>query len=82
MSDSLRTFQDRTFAREFLLAAVDEGTLVEGSTHYNFTAWSPIAHLIAFTADVVGDGEIYTVRADGSDQKRLTRSPGPDSHEA
>jgi Tol biopolymer transport system component len=34
--------------------------------------------LIAFTSVRDGDMEIYTMRADGSGVRRLTRSPGPD----
>lgn len=62
---------------------VDSGrsrTIVEGPAHYNFLAWSPTAARIAFTADVDGDYEIYTVRVDGSNLTRLTHSPGNDAH--
>ena len=34
--------------------------------------WSPDGRKIAFTA---GSTEVYVVNADGSDRKRLTRSP-------
>lgn len=35
-------------------------------------AWSPDGALIAFTSERDGNQEIYVIRADGSDQKRLT----------
>ncbi|EJL34752.1 periplasmic component of the Tol biopolymer transport system [Caulobacter sp. AP07] len=56
--------------------------LLAGPAHYNFPAWSPTADVIAFTADIDGDYEIYSIRADGSGLKRLTRSPGNDAHNA
>ena len=54
--------------------------LLTGSAHYNFPAWSPTDDVIAFTADIDGDYEIYSIHADGSQLKRLTRSPGNDAH--
>jgi TolB protein len=56
--------------------------LLSGPAHYNFPSWSPTDGAIAFTADIDGDYEIYSIRADGSDLKRLTRSPGNDAHNA
>jgi Tol biopolymer transport system component len=56
--------------------------LLTGPAHYNFPAWSPTENVIAFTADIDGDYEIYSIRADGSGLKRLTRSPGNDAHNA
>jgi len=56
--------------------------LLAGSAHYNFPAWSPTDDVIAFTADIDGDYEIYSIRPDGSELKRLTRSPGNDAHNA
>lgn len=37
---------------------------------------------IAFTSDREGDYEIYTIRTDGTDLRRLTQSPGNDAHNA
>ncbi len=54
--------------------------LLTGSAHYNFPAWSPTRDLIAFTADIDGDYEIYSIRPDGTDLRRLTTSPGNDAH--
>ena len=46
--------------------------LLTGPAHYNFPGWSPIDDVIAFTSDMDGDYEIYTIRADGTGLKRLT----------
>jgi TolB protein len=37
---------------------------------------------IAFTSDRDGNYEIYTIRPDGTDLKRLTHTPGNDAHMA
>jgi TolB protein len=54
--------------------------LLAGPAHYNFPSWSPAADRIAFTSDMDGDYEVYTIGADGSDLKRLTNSPWNDAH--
>ena len=54
--------------------------LTNGLETDNFPAWSPVGDRIAFTSDRDGDYEIYTVRPDGTDLKRLTYSPGNDAH--
>ena len=41
---------------------------------------SPAQDRIAFTSDRDGDYEIYTIRSNGTDLKRLTHSPGNDAH--
>ncbi|MEP6902888.1 MAG: hypothetical protein ABJA66_14135 [Actinomycetota bacterium] len=46
----------------------------------NFPAWSPDGERIAFTSFRDGDYEIYTIKPDGTDLKRLTNSPGNDAH--
>lgn len=72
-------------ARALKIADLDTGlsrTLLTGSARYNFPTWSPTEDVIAFTADIDGDYEIYSIRPDGSDLKRLTRSPGNDAHSA
>lgn len=35
---------------------------------------------IAFTSDRDGNGEVYVMNADGSNQVRLTNNPGYDEH--
>ena len=37
--------------------------------------WSPDGDRIAFESDISGDFEIYTIRPDGHDGRRLTRNP-------
>jgi TolB protein len=80
-------YRDATRQRSAILVLdVESGksrTVLEGPAHYNFTTWSPTDDRIAFTADVDDrDSDIYTVRADGSNLRRLTRSPGNDAHQA
>jgi TolB protein len=66
------------------VASRQSRTILEGPGHYNFTAWSPTADLISFTADLDADGDsdIYTVRPDGSGLKRLTHAAGNDAHQS
>ncbi len=46
------------------------------------SAWSPDGRKIVFVSDRDGNGEIYVMNADGSEQRRLTRDPGNDSSPA
>ena len=48
----------------------------------NFPLWSPRGDLIMFTRLAQGDYDIYTIRPDGTDLKRLTTSRGNDAHQA
>lgn len=51
------------------------------TTEYdNFPFWSPRGDLIMFARAVGGDFEIFTIRPDGTDLKRLTFSKGNDAH--
>jgi TolB protein len=50
--------------------------------HDNFPMWSPRGDLIAFVRLFQGDYEIFTIHPDGTSTKRLTFSPGNDSHGA
>jgi len=53
------------------------------TTEYdNFPLWSPRGDLIAFVRQIQGDYEIFTIHPDGMGTKRLTFSPGNDSHGA
>lgn len=56
-----------------------ESTLLLAGPH-NFPAWSPRGDRIAFVSRRDDDFEIYTIRPDGSELTRLTRSPGVDGH--
>jgi len=55
-------------------------TLTEG--YDNFPMWSPKGDRIAFSRLARGEFDIYTIRPDGTDLKRLTDAPGNDSHPA
>ena len=48
----------------------------------NFPLWSPRGDLIIFVRQYQGDFEIFSIRPDGKDLKRLTNSPGNDAHQA
>ncbi|OLC43395.1 MAG: hypothetical protein AUH43_20955 [Acidobacteria bacterium 13_1_40CM_65_14] len=50
-----------------------------GSFYDNFPAWSS-KDVIAFTSNRDGDFEIYTIKPDGTNLRRLTNSPGVDGH--
>ena len=39
-------------------------------------AWSPDGRKIVFFSDRDGNGEIYVMNADGSEQRNPTRNPG------
>ena len=45
----------------------------------SFPAWSPDGETIAFSRDVGGNVDIYTVKPDGSELTRLTDTPGHDT---
>jgi Tol biopolymer transport system component len=45
----------------------------------SFPAWSPDGKTIAFSRDVDGNVDIYTMDVDGSNVQRLTDAPGPDT---
>jgi TolB protein len=46
----------------------------------NFPVWSPRGDLIAFVRRVDGDFEVFTIRPDGTDLRRLTHSKGNEGH--
>ena len=47
--------------------------LTDGSHYDNFPQWSPTGDVIMFTSDRDGDFELYTIRADGTQLRRLTQ---------
>jgi Tol biopolymer transport system component len=54
--------------------------LTDGTHYDNFPQWSPRGDAIMFTSDRDGDFELYSIRPDGTELKRLTRVPGNDAH--
>jgi Tol biopolymer transport system component len=51
------------------------------STHANaWPQWSPDGRSIVFASTRDGDWEIYVMATDGTNARRLTRSPGRDAH--
>ena len=46
----------------------------------NFPLWSPRGDRIVFTRQIEGDFELFTIRPDGSDLKRVTSAPGNEGH--
>ena len=54
--------------------------LTDGAHYDNFPQWSPTRDLIMFTTDRDGDFELYTIRPDGTDRRRLTNMKGNDAH--
>jgi Tol biopolymer transport system component len=62
---------------------IDADAVVTLTTEYdNFPVWSPRGDRIAFMRLQDGDFEIFTIRPDGTDLRRLTNSPGNDGHMA
>jgi Tol biopolymer transport system component len=60
---------------------LEDGSVTKLTTDYdNFPLWSPRGDLILFTRKVDGDFEVFTIRPDGTQLKRLTNSPGNEGH--
>jgi TolB protein len=58
-----------------------DGTVTRLTTEYdNFPIWSPRGDLIAFVRRLDGDFEVFTIRPDGTDLRRLTNARGNDAH--
>lgn len=65
----------------FILDSTTGATrILTDNSHDNFPSWSPAGDLIAFTSFRDGDYEIYTIKPDGTQLKRLTNTPGNDAH--
>jgi TolB protein len=57
------------------------GAITTLTTGYdNFPLWSPRGDLIMFSRVEEGDYEVFTIRPDGTDVRRLTSTPGNDAH--
>jgi Tol biopolymer transport system component len=54
-------------------------TLTSG--YDNFPLWSPRGDLILYSRLDRGDYEIFTIKSDGTGERRLTSSPGNDAHQ-
>ena len=46
----------------------------------NFCVWSPRGDLIAFVRRIAGDFEVFSIRPDGTNLRRLTNSKGNEAH--
>jgi Tol biopolymer transport system component len=46
----------------------------------NFPVWSPNGDVIAFTSKKNNNYDLFTIKPDGTDLKRLTTDPGNDAH--
>jgi TolB protein len=58
-----------------------DGTVTVLTSEYdNFPVWSPRGDLIAFVRLLDGDFEVFTIRPDGTDLRRLTNAKGNDAH--
>ena len=74
----------RTFGSEgdgLRIMNLSTGAITTLTTGYdNFPLWSPRGDLIMFSRIEGGDYEVFTIRPDGSDVRRLTSTPGNDAH--
>jgi len=70
LDDAKDTFSDFRPARR----------LTAGPEEDDASAWSPDGSRIAYVATKDGNAEIYVMRADGSEQTRITNHPGIDIH--
>ena len=70
--------------QHLVIYSVADGTTTEltkaGPQYDNFPQWSS-KDRISFTTNRDGDFEIYSVKPDGMDLRRLTYSPGVDGHQ-
>ena len=62
---------------------IEDGVVTTLTTEYDtFPLWSPRGDLIVFVRQIQGDFDIFSIRPDGKDLRRLTTSAGNDSHMA
>ncbi|MCY4658454.1 MAG: hypothetical protein OXF93_01390 [Acidobacteria bacterium] len=65
------------------IVTLADGAVRTLTTGYdNFPGWSPRGDRIVFSRLADGDFDIFTIRPDGTDLRRLTTAPGNDSHPA
>ena len=63
------------------ILSLEDGKVTTLTTEYDtFPAWSPKGDRIAFTSFRDADYEMYTIRPDGSEVRKLTNSRGNDGH--
>ena len=79
-----RRFVYRTFGPEgqgLRIMSLENNSVTTLTTDYdNFPLWSPRGDLIIFVRQYQGDFDIFSIRPDGKDLRRLTHSPGNDAH--
>ena len=63
-----------------ILNLKDQSVTTLTTLYDNFPFWSPRGDLIMFSRQEHGNFDIYTIKPDGSDLKRITISPGNDAH--
>jgi len=62
---------------------LEDGKISTLTTEYDtFPMWSPRGDLISFCSFRDGDFDIYTIRTDGTNVRKLTNSHGNDAHPA
>ena len=60
---------------------MEDRSVISLTTDYdNFPVWSPRGDMIAFVRRVDGDFEVFTIRPDGTDVRRLTHAKGNEAH--
>jgi len=60
--------------------ATKQITTLTTSSRDNFPVWSPDGNSIAFTSKRDDNYDLYIIRPDGSDLKKITDDPGNDAH--
>lgn len=79
-----KRFVYRTFGRKgqgLRIMTLEGNSVTTLTTDYdNFPLWSPRGDLIIFVRQHESDFEIFSIRPDGMDLRRLTNSPGNDAH--
>jgi Tol biopolymer transport system component len=79
-----KQFVYRTFGPEGqglrIMNLKDNSVRILTTDYDNFPQWSPRGDLIVFVRKYEDDFEVFTIRPDGKDLRRLTNSPGDDSH--